>query len=56
MTVPFTLANLVIWLFDKVFHRVSLTNNAVLSEFSWKGLDLKVEINVRSRILKSVMQ
>ena len=36
-----TVANLVIWLIDKLFHRFSVTNNAVLSEFNWKGLNLK---------------
>ena len=36
-----TVANLIIWLIDKLFHRFSLTNNAVLSDLSWKVLGLK---------------
>ena len=29
---------MVIWLIEKPFHCFSVTNNALLSEFSWKGL------------------
>ena len=36
-----TVANLVIWLIDKYFHRFSVTNNAVLSQYNWKELNLK---------------
>ena len=46
MTVPFThnitVANLIVWLIDKLFHCFSLTNNAAaLSELNCKGLNLK---------------
>ena len=32
---------MVIWLIEKLFHRFSVTNNAILSEFNQKGLNLK---------------
>ena len=51
-----TVANLIIWLIDKFFHRFSVINNIVLSELTWKELMEKVVINVRSRIWKSEMQ
>ena len=38
---------MVIWLIEKLFHRLSVTNNAILSKFNWKGLCLKGE-NKRS--------
>ena len=36
-----TVVNLIIWLIGKLFHRFSVANNAVLSEFSWKRLQSK---------------
>ena len=45
MTVPLVaitiVAKLIIWLIYKVFHSFSVTNNAVLCKFNWKGLNLK---------------
>ena len=46
------MANLVIWLTEKLFHRFSVTNNAVLSELTWKGLDLKNGIKSPFKDLK----
>ena len=36
-----TVANLIIWLINKLYHCFSVTTDAVMSEFSWKGLSLK---------------
>ena len=40
-----TVANLVIWLIEKIFYRFSVTNNAVLPEFNLEKVDLLKSIN-----------
>ena len=42
-----TVANLIIWLIDKLFHRFSVINKAALPEFIWKGLNLLKDGNKR---------